>query len=231
MSLVEVTRCTKTTQFFVTSPCKDCGDTLRYVKSKQCPTCTRVKARARAAARRASYSLVEKEEERVANKAYRAATNYGTRAWEAKQASETAAAREQRLTSVRDARHRLHQRYRDAGTSYHAEVLKHNRPESQKIAIRLRKSIISALTVRNLEKLGTSEELFGCSVDQLRRHLELQFEPGMSWDNHTVHGWHIDHIIPCAKFDLTLVSEQKKCFHYSNLRPLWAAENWSKGAK
>jgi len=53
----------------------------------------------------------------------------------------------------------------------------------------------------------------------------------MSWDNHGFKGWHIDHIIPCSAFDLTKVEEQKKCFHYTNLQPLWAKDNLSKGDK
>ena len=40
---------------------------------------------------------------------------------------------------------------------------------------------------------------------------------------------HIDHILPCASFDLTDSKEQKKCFHYSNLQPLWAEDNLRKG--
>jgi hypothetical protein len=43
--------------------------------------------------------------------------------------------------------------------------------------------------------------------------------------------WHIDHIRPCASFDLSKASEQKECFHYTNLQPLWAEDNLSKGIK
>lgn len=51
----------------------------------------------------------------------------------------------------------------------------------------------------------------------------------MNWGNHGLEGWHIDHIIPCNAFDLSDESQQKKCFHFSNLQPLWAFENLSKG--
>lgn len=67
----------------------------------------------------------------------------------------------------------------------------------------------------------------GASVSELRRHLEKQFKRGMSWKNHGE--WHIDHIIPCAMFDLTDPRQQSICFNYLNLRPCWATENIRKG--
>jgi hypothetical protein len=67
-------------------------------------------------------------------------------------------------------------------------------------------------------------------VEQLRQHLEAQFTDGMSWDNYGRDGWHIDHIRPCASFDLTDPEQQRQCFHYTNLQPLWAADNIRKGA-
>ena len=51
----------------------------------------------------------------------------------------------------------------------------------------------------------------------------------MSWDNHGE--WHIDHIKPISLFDLTKIEEQQICFHYTNLQPLWAKENISKGGR
>lgn len=53
----------------------------------------------------------------------------------------------------------------------------------------------------------------------------------MTWANYGKSGWHIDHIKPCASFDLSDPDQQKACFHYSNLQPLWAFDNLSKGAK
>lgn len=71
--------------------------------------------------------------------------------------------------------------------------------------------------------------LMGCSMDELKAHLESQWLSGMSWNNYGVHGWHIDHIIPCAAFDLTKPEEQLRCFNWKNLQPLWAIDNWRKG--
>lgn len=63
----------------------------------------------------------------------------------------------------------------------------------------------------------------------LKKHLEKQFQNGMTWKNHTKDGWHIDHIIPCSFFDLSDPEQQKECFNYKNLQPLWAEDNLSKG--
>ena len=71
--------------------------------------------------------------------------------------------------------------------------------------------------------------IIGCTLEQLKKHLENQFTAGMTWKNYGRNGWHIDHIKPCTSFDLTDPKQQRKCFHYSNLQPLWAAENISKG--
>lgn len=78
-------------------------------------------------------------------------------------------------------------------------------------------------------KYFSSQKLVGCTLIELKQHLESQFTIGMSWQNQGA--WHIDHIIPCSSFDLTKPSEQKKCFHYTNLQPLWAYDNLSKSNK
>lgn len=75
------------------------------------------------------------------------------------------------------------------------------------------------------KKDTSSIELLGADIQTVRNHLEKQFLEGMSWDNHSIIGWHIDHIKPCDSFDLTDVEEQKKCFHYTNLQPLWYKDN------
>lgn len=83
--------------------------------------------------------------------------------------------------------------------------------------------------IKHHRKSKVTLELVGCSLEQLRSHLESQFQPGMSWDNYGE--WHVDHIRPCASFDLSKPAEQQACFHYSNLQPLWGRENILKGDK
>lgn len=78
-------------------------------------------------------------------------------------------------------------------------------------------------------KCTSSTKLLGCSIDQVRKHLETLFQDGMSWDNHG--DWHIDHIKPCVAFDLTDPEQQRECFHYTNLQPLWAEDNLQKAGR
>jgi len=73
--------------------------------------------------------------------------------------------------------------------------------------------------------------LLGCSIEEARAHIEKQFKPGMTWQNHGLYGWHLDHIRPCCSFNLLKPEEQRICFHYSNLQPLWAQENLIKGGR
>jgi hypothetical protein len=70
----------------------------------------------------------------------------------------------------------------------------------------------------------------GCSVQDLMCQLEDQMAAGMSWNNYG-REWHIDHIKPLASFDLTDPEQQRRAVHYTNLQPLWKADNLSKGAR
>jgi len=78
-------------------------------------------------------------------------------------------------------------------------------------------------------KVKSTIELLGCTGIELANHLEKQFQEGMTHDNYGE--WHIDHIKPIASFDLSNPQEAEKCFHYTNLQPLWAEDNLSKADK
>lgn len=86
-------------------------------------------------------------------------------------------------------------------------------------------------SIKNGVKKGSAVRDLGCSIEELRMYLESKFQPGMSWENHGLHGWHIDHIRPLSSFDLGKEDEIKKACHYTNLQPLWASENIKKCAK
>ena len=93
----------------------------------------------------------------------------------------------------------------------------------------LRSRLGTAIKSQNAYKNNKTNHLLGCSISFLKNFLESKFKEGMNWENHGE--WHIDHIKPCASFNLLDEEEQKKCFHYTNLQPLWAYENLSKGSK
>lgn len=102
--------------------------------------------------------------------------------------------------------------------------------QDKKLAATLRARVREALRWSGAQKSEKTMALIGCTITELKAHLESQFLPGMSWSNWTTDGWHIDHIRPCASFDLTDPEQQKTCFHYSNLQPLWALDNLRKAA-
>jgi hypothetical protein len=102
-----------------------------------------------------------------------------------------------------------------------------DRDPTFKVACSLRSRISSLIRKSGTKKMVRCTELIGCSINEFRKHLESKFVDGMTWDNYG--DWHIDHIFPCSKFDLRLLSEQKKCFHYSNQQPLWKIDNLRKG--
>jgi hypothetical protein len=87
------------------------------------------------------------------------------------------------------------------------------------------------LTLRLEQKYARSLELLGCTAIEAREHIERQFTQGMTWDNWAIDGWHIDHIKPIASFDLSNEEQQRQCFHYTNLQPLWANDNYKKSDK
>jgi hypothetical protein len=94
----------------------------------------------------------------------------------------------------------------------------------------LRSRIWTVLKRKKTTQLASTLTLLGVdNVATVINHIEKQFKNKMNWNNHGE--WHIDHIKPCASFDLKCPVQQLACFNYNNLQPLWASENMSKGAK
>jgi len=101
----------------------------------------------------------------------------------------------------------------------------------RKVAFALRVRLSQSIRKAKTNKQAHTMDLAGCDIEYLVEYLEDRFQDGMNWENHGRDGWHIDHIKPCASFDLTKIGHQKQCFHYTNLQPLWASDNLSKGDK
>lgn len=97
------------------------------------------------------------------------------------------------------------------------------------INFKIKKNLRSRVwyAVESKGKSAHTFELLGCSLDFFKQYIEEQFETGMTWKNHGKF-WHIDHIIPCFYFDLTIEENQYICFNYRNLQPLWKKDNLKK---
>jgi len=119
---------------------------------------------------------------------------------------------------------------RDYAKKYRKENPKHNQNYVKKrlktdvnfrLAYNMRHRIIYVLRHSKTTKTSKTTRLLGCNYLELKQYLESKFLPTMSWDNYGTL-WHVDHIKPCASFNLADIEEQKQCFHYTNLQPLFA---------
>jgi hypothetical protein len=116
---------------------------------------------------------------------------------------------------------------------------KHNKKNKDKMALRKKNREQTDLNYRLANRLrhrlctaikgGGAIDNLGCSIAQLKVRLECMFQPGMTWSNWSKDGWHIDHIVPLARFNLADPEQLAKACHYTNLQPLWASDNISKG--
>jgi hypothetical protein len=112
------------------------------------------------------------------------------------------------------------------------KVYKNNKLKTDiqhKLSHNLRSRLCCA--INNNQKAGSAVRDLGCTIDELKSYLESKFLTGMSWDNWTTDGWHIDHIKPLASFDLTDRKQFLEACHYTNLQPLWATDNLTKSDK
>lgn len=85
--------------------------------------------------------------------------------------------------------------------------------------------------IKNNQKTGSAVVDLGCTIEEFKLYIESLWEPGMTWNNWTRDGWHIDHIKPLASFDLDVEEELYKATHYTNMQPLWAKDNLKKSDK
>jgi hypothetical protein len=110
-----------------------------------------------------------------------------------------------------------------------------SRDERKRFDLLVRQNDLAGKAMRRLRRWanGTRGEkrppYIDCNRDAFRAWIEGQFKPGMSWENRRE--WHLDHIVPRSSFDLSNEEDLKRCFHWSNIQPLWASENCRKGAK
>lgn len=147
-------------------------------------------------------------------------------------------------TTDREARRKYHSQYYQKNRSkvikHQLEYIKNNREKinsrhnnkyhsdiNYKMKHNLKRRMNNA--IKGHFKDCSTLKLLGCNLETVRQHLESKFTEGMNWDNYGK--WHIDHIMPCASFDLSDPKQQRQCFHYTNLQPLWAKDNMQKKDK
>ncbi len=114
-------------------------------------------------------------------------------------------------------------RHRTAKRDYYRNNL------NARIAKSLRDRIRGELRKVSGFKSARTMALLGCSIESFKLYIAAKLLPGMSWENYNWDSWHLDHIRPCASFDLSKPEEQSACFHFSNLQPLWKDDNFKKG--
>lgn len=96
-----------------------------------------------------------------------------------------------------------------------------------KLRTTLSNQTMRSFKAKGWSKTSKTQALLGCTFEEFVAHLQSKFEEGMTLENHG--DWHIDHIKPCAT--ATSAEELAALFHFTNLQPLWATENLSKGCK
>ena len=96
----------------------------------------------------------------------------------------------------------------------------------ERILSRLRSRIYYALNGKC--KSNKTEVLIGCTVDFFLDYIKSKLVDQMTWEEVLSGKIHIDHIRPCSSFNLESEEQQKLCFHYTNLQPLWSEDNLKK---
>ena len=210
------------THYFTGKTCKRGHIAFRYVCDKGCSQCKKILGKI---FRKENPGKSTEYKQRWRNKNFDKVKAY-EEAYEARRFRP-------RTDAVRAKESLYRERVKESRQAYIRQYEEHRNRNDP--AFRLRRNMARRLNHslhrQFLGKTIQTFQLVGCTITELRQHLETQFIDGMTWENYGRHGWHIDHIRPCASFDLTDPEQQRQCFHYTNLQPLWAVDNIRKGAK
>jgi len=136
----------------------------------------------------------------------------------------------QRKANHKASAHRWEKANRDGRNAYHLNYFKDRIKVDPYFKLKCNLRTRVKLAMSNGGRTNSSESLLGASFEVVHNHITQLLKPGMTWENYGRDTWHIDHIVPLAAFDLTKEAEQKKAFHYTNLQPLWAEDNYSKSS-
>lgn len=205
--------------------CSSCSKVYKlseYPKKSSCKTGRSKKCRD--CIRKVSNASRDKEKARLRMKEYRA-NNKERVAASAKKSREKnkEKAKQKRSTPEHKEKEKIwRQKRKEKNPRIYADYVKKRKDEDPlyRAIQNLRIRLSSAIRGKS-KKSARTLELLGCTVEFLKAYLQERFLPTMTWENYGTL-WHIDHIIPCASFDLTDFEQQKACFHYTNLQPLFA---------
>lgn len=108
--------------------------------------------------------------------------------------------------------------------------LKYSQTEMFKLKRTVRNNIYRMVKYGAIIEDAYFLDALGCTANGLKAHIESLWLEGMSWENYSHKGWHIDHIRPMAMFNLKDKDQFNECAHYTNLQPLWAKDNFTKNS-
>lgn len=217
--------------------CKRCFENFKGgPNAKFCPECSPVIKRENASRREIKYRLAHPDRVKVSRNIYRSSFLGKTTARKYSRKRHKNFREELNLQSrIYHATHRedvnnRKRRWNGLNRNRLAKYARTRRKEDPQFrlvgALRCR----IRLALKGVGKSAHTMELLGCPIRELRVRLEKQFRPGMTWENYGP-VWHVDHIKPCISFDLTNPGEQRRCFHFTNLQPLFARDNLAKGSR
>ena len=205
-------------KYFTGKPCKHGHIAERYTKDGNCIECRAAQFQ-RDFDKRSKQQKVNRSKPEVKEKNY------------AKEKIRLAIPekRKHKNKTTRIWRHNNKEHHNNTYNSWSKE--KYDNDPNYKLTKILRTRLTSAL--KGEQKAAATMELIGCTTEELWLHIESKFEPGMTRENNgNGEGfWHLDHEKACANFDLSDPEQQRACFHYTNLQPLWYEDNLKKGAK
>lgn len=179
--------------------------------------------------RRAYKKYNSSEKKRELDKRYRQTEKYRTSQIAYRKKNKEKIEERRKVRSQTEAGKKLSRKYNAKRRASGKANQRYNERYATDINFRIKATLRARMNIAVHIKHARTLTLIGCNIQTLRTYLEQQFKEGMTWNNYGQ--WHIDHIKPCAKFDLTNLEEQKICFHYTNLQPLWAVDNIKKGAQ
>ena len=161
-----------------------------------------------------------KAQQKEYNKKTKGKIDARTKAWADRNAEKLKKYRDEYYQANKDRISNYKKNNRSKLNEYRKNLAKRNQNFALSEIVRARMGKL--LRDNNIKKSQRTVDLIGCSISFLKNHLESKFTSGMTWENRGNNGWHVDHIKPCASFDLSDPEQQKQCFHYTNLQPLWA---------